>query len=169
MDAFVDVVYVLSVFAAAAALWFTFSSARAGKRALALIRRDANLREPGLTLEVIGATMSHDRSGDRRLYDVEIRITNPTDSWNLVAAVVLEVEYRRGSEPCAPLRLPVDPSASTLSVPVVITAHEITTAHLFFTVRDKLLRDASIDRYVVIAFDIDDRRMEGMLTTIDAG
>jgi hypothetical protein len=169
MDGLVDVVYLLSVFAAAGALFFTFSSARAGKRALALIRRDASQREPGLTLEVIGATMSLDRSGDRRLYDVEIRLTNPADSWNLIAAAVLEVAYRRGSEACAPLTLPVDPKAGSLSLPLVIAAHEITTGHLFFSVREKLLRDASIDRCAIIAVDIDDRRREGTLTTIDAG
>ena len=52
MEAIGDLIIVLSTFAAAAALWFKFSSARAAKRALDLIRRDAPQREPGLKVEV---------------------------------------------------------------------------------------------------------------------
>jgi len=171
MDAIVDVVYVLSIFAAVAALFFRFTTARAEKRALALIRRDPHLREPGLALEVIGASMSRTRSGDQRLYDVEVRLTNPADSWNVFVNVILEVEHHRDGESRPPLKVPIDQTharsaAGTLSVPLVAPARDSTTGHFFFRVREKLLQDASIDRYVIIAVDIDGRRMEGVLPPV---
>lgn len=131
-----DLVLVLSTIAAAAALWFRFSSDRAGKRALALIRKNAADREPGLTLEVIGATASMD--------DVEIRITNPAGSWNMVSMLYLE---------SAGSTFPADSRGNeALKAPFVIQANHTVSGHVFFDLRGKQLTDSSI-----VLVDLDER------------
>ena len=52
-----DLVIILSVIASLAAIWFRWSSARAGKRALAMFRANARDRDPGLALEMIGTSV----------------------------------------------------------------------------------------------------------------
>lgn len=111
MSSCADLLIALSTIAAAVALWFRFSSDRAAKRALALIRRDAPQREPGLALEIVSAT--HD--------SVDLRITNRADAWNLIAALFLESNARR-----------VAVSESTLTPPLVIPANESILARLTF-------------------------------------
>jgi hypothetical protein len=129
-----DLVLVLSTIAAAAALWFQWSSARAGKRALAMLRSNSAEREPGLTLEIIGATAALD--------DVEIRIINPVGSWNLVSGLYLE---------SAGATFPADSRGNeALKVPFVIQANHTVAGHVFFDVRDKNIDDASI---VLVDFD----------------
>lgn len=123
-----DLILVLSTIAAALALGFQWSSARAGKRALALLRSNPEQREPGLTLEVIGATPSMD--------DVEIRVTNPAGSWNVVTAVFLE---------SAGKTIPVDDRGKQdLKVPFVIQAGDTVAGHVFFDLRKKPVTDGGI-------------------------
>jgi hypothetical protein len=126
-----DLILVLSTFAAAAALWFKWSSARAGKRALALIALDAPQREPGMTLEVLGVTGR----------GVEIRVTNPAGAWNLVAGLSLEVGGRR---------IPGEPG--TLTVPFVVAAGGTVTGQVCFRAHDA--------PGVLVLVDIDGRRRE---------
>jgi hypothetical protein len=133
-----DLVIVLSTFAAAAALWFQWSSARAAKRALALIRRDAPQREPGLTIEVLGVMMG-------AMVDVEIRLTNPAGAWNLVTALYLEK-----SDP--PQIFAAEKRDGALTAPLVIAAQDTITGHVFFPLRDHSLRDGS-----VVVVDLDER------------
>jgi hypothetical protein len=111
MSSCADLLIVLSTIAAAVALWFRFSSDRAAKRALALIRLDAPQREPGLALEILGATAN----------SVELRITNRANAWNLIAGLYLERNSRR-----------VAASASTSTSPLVIQANETITVRLNF-------------------------------------
>jgi hypothetical protein len=119
-----DLLIVLTTIAAAAALWFKFSSGRAARRALALILRDAPQREPGLTLEVLGATSD----------SVEFRITNRADAWNLIAAMFLEVDSRR-----------VAASSNTLTLPLVILAKDAITGRVTF--------NKTADRVVLLDID----------------
>lgn len=138
MEAAGDLILVLSTVAAAAALWFKWSSARAAKRALALIRRDAPQREPGLTIEVLGILMGE-------MVDVEIRLTNPADAWNLVTAFYLEK-----SDP--PQIFAAEKRDGALTAPLVIAAQGAITGHVFFRVRDHSVRDGS-----VVVVDLDER------------
>jgi hypothetical protein len=136
MDGIGDLILVLSTIAAAAALWFKFSSARAAKRALALIRRDAPQREPGLTIEVLGVMMGE-------MVDVEIRLTNPAGAWNLITALYLET---------SPQTFTAETRDGALTAPFVIAAHDIITGHVFFRPRDQSVRDGSI-----VVVDLDER------------
>ena len=137
-----DVVLVLSTIAAAAALGFRWSSDRAAKRALALLRANAADREPGLTLEVIGAVFDAVTGID----DIELRITNPAGSWNVATALALESADTkktfqadsRGNE--------------ALKVPFVIQANQVVTGHVFFDVRGKYVMEGSI-----VLVDLDGR------------
>lgn len=131
-----DLILVLSTIAAAVALGFRWSSARAAKRALALLRANAADREPGLTLEVIGATASMD--------DVEIRITNPAGSWNMVTMLYLD---RAGST------FPADSRGNEeLKAPFVIQANQTVAGHVFFDVARKPPAEGSI-----VLVDLDGR------------
>ena len=127
----------LSTIAAAAALGFRWSSARAAKRALALIRSNAADREPGLTLEVIGATSTMD--------DVEIRITNPAGSWNVVTALVLESADAKVFQADAR-------GNEALKVPFVIQTNQVVTGHVFFDLRGKHVTEG-----VIVLVDLDER------------
>jgi hypothetical protein len=133
-----DLIIVLSTVAAAVALWFKFSSARAAKKALAMIRSDAPQREPGLTLEVLGVT-----SGE--LADIEIRLTNRAGAWNMITGFALETSHPKQT-------LAAQPHDGGWSAPLVIAAQDTVTGHVFFRLRDHSLRDAS-----VVVVDIDDR------------
>jgi hypothetical protein len=133
-----DLILVLSTFAAAAALWFKFSSARAGKRALALIKRDAPQREPGLTIEVLGVTPGE-------MVDVEIRLTNPAGAGNIITGLLLETSHPRQA-------LAAQPHDGGWTAPLVIAAHDTITGHVFFRLRESSLHDGS-----VVVVDIDER------------
>ncbi|HEX6641419.1 MAG TPA: hypothetical protein VF215_09920 [Thermoanaerobaculia bacterium] len=111
MSSCADLVLVLSTIAAAVALWFRFSSDRAAKRALALIRRDAPQREPGLALEIVSATRD----------SVEVRIVNRADAWNLIATLSLAVDARHFAA-----------TQNSLTLPLVIQANDTATARLTF-------------------------------------
>ena len=137
MDAVGDLVIVLSTIAAAAALWFRWSSARAAKRALALIRSNAPDREPGLTIEIVRATR-----GD--MLNVELRLTNPAGAWNVVTG--LYFEKPEPSRAFAP-----EKRDGALTAPLVIQANGVITGHVFFRIRDGL-RDGSI-----VVVDLDER------------
>jgi len=136
MDGIGDLILVLPTFAAAAALWFKFSSARAAKRALALIRRDAPQREPGLMIEVLGVMMGE-------MVDVEIRLTNAAGAWNLITALYLET---------SPQTFAAEKRDGALTAPLVIAAHDAVTGHVFFRLRDHSVRDGS-----VVVVDLDER------------
>jgi hypothetical protein len=111
MSSCADLVLVLSTIAAAVALWFRFSSDRAAKRALALIRLDAPKREPGLALEIVSATRD----------SVEVRIINRADAWNLIATLSLAVDARHFAA-----------TQNSLTLPLVIQANDTATARLTF-------------------------------------
>lgn len=134
-----DLILILSTFAAAAALWFRWSSARAGKRALELILRDAPQREPGMTLEVIGVTAR----------GVEIRVTNPAGAWNMVTGLLLEAGGQR--IPCEP---------GTPTVPFIVAAGDSVTGQVFRA------HDAPLGRGVMVLIDIDGRRREAPLPPV---
>lgn len=138
MEAIGDLIIVLSTFAAAAALWFKFSSARAAKRALELIRRDAPQREPGLKVEVLG-TMPGE------MLDVELRITNLASAWNVITGMFLETAQ-------SPKGHAAQPRDGALTAPVVIAASDSVTGHAFFRVRGEDLRGGTI-----VVTDIDQR------------
>ena len=89
MEGIGDLILVLSTVAGAVALWFKFSSDRAAKRALALIRSDAPQREPGLKVEVLGTTPGE-------MLDVELRITNLAGAWNCITGLFLETTNPSG-------------------------------------------------------------------------
>lgn len=137
MEGLGDVILLLSTFAAAAALWFKFSSARAAKRALALIRQDAPQREPGLKVEVLGTTPGE-------MLDVEIRITNLAGAWNLVSGIFLETSPSKAHA--------AQPRDGALTPPIVIAASDTITGHAFFRLRGEDLRGGS-----VVVTDIDER------------
>jgi hypothetical protein len=135
-----DLIIVLSTIAAAAALWFKFSSDRAARRALELIRRDAPQREPGLAMQVLSAT----RDGDR--YDVELRITNQADAWNMMVTLLADVDGRA-----------IPMAEGTWTLPLVIHANVDLTGRAVFKVR------GTPDRLVLI--DIDGRRVDANLSS----
>ena len=137
MEGIGDLILVLSTFAAAAALWFKFSSARAAKRALALIRRDAPQREPGLTIEVLGTTPGE-------MLDVEIRVTNLAGAWNVITGIFLETNPSKAHA--------AQPRDGALTAPLVIAASDSITGHVFFRIRGDDLRGGSI-----VVTDIDSR------------
>jgi hypothetical protein len=143
-----DLLIVLSIIASVVALWFQFSSARAGKRALALIRSDPRPRDPGVTLEVIGVTPSADRM------DVEVRVTNPAGAGNVLTAWFLNVEYR-GAKPVA---VTAEQKDGPVKAPFAIGAGEVMTGHVSFRVRE------GIERAVVVLLDLDGRRATVDLT-----
>jgi hypothetical protein len=137
MEGIGDLILVLSTFAAAAALWFKFSSARAAKRALELIRRDAPQREPGLKVEVLGTSPGE-------MLDVEIRITNLAGAWNVITGLFLETAQPKGHA--------AQPRDGALAAPLVIMASDSITGHVFFRARGEDLRGGSI-----VVTDIDSR------------
>lgn len=138
MEGIGDLIIVLSTFAAAAALYFKFSSARAAKRALALIRADAPDREPGLKLEVLGTTRGE-------MVDVEICVTNRAGAWNMITGLLLETTN--------PTKMhAAQPRDGGLTPPLVITANDSITGHAFFRLREEDLRGASL-----VVVDIDER------------
>ena len=137
MDGIGDLIIVLSTFAAAAALWFQFSSSRAAKRALALIRRDAPQREPGLKVEVLGTTPGE-------MLDVEIRITNLAAAWNVITGIFLETNPSKAHA--------AQPRNGALTAPVVIAASDTVTGHVFFRLHGEDLRGGS-----VVVTDVDSR------------
>jgi hypothetical protein len=132
-----DLIIVLSTIAAAAALWFRWSSDRAAKRALVLIRRDAPQREPGLTLEIV-------RASKGEMLNVEIRLTNPAGAWNMVTGL-----YFEKSEPSQAFA--AEKRDGALTVPLVIQAGAVITGSVFFRIRDGL-REGSI-----VVVDLDER------------
>jgi hypothetical protein len=138
VEAIGDLILILSTFAAAAALWFKFSSARAAKRALALIRCDAPQREPGLKVEVLGTTPGE-------MLDVEIRITNLAGAWNVITGLFLET-----AQPSKAYA--AQPRDGALIAPLVIAASDAVTGHAFFRVRGEDLRGGS-----VVVVDLDER------------
>lgn len=138
MEGIGDLILVLSTFAAAAALWFKFSSARAAKRALELIRRDAPQREPGLKVEVLGTTPGE-------MLDVEIRITNLAGAWNVITGLFLQTAQPSKGHAA-------QPRDGALAAPLVITANDTITGHVFFRVRGDDLRGGS-----VVVTDVDSR------------
>lgn len=138
MEGIGDLILVLSTFAAAAALWFKFSSARAAKRALALIRRDAPQREPGLKVEVLGTTPGE-------MLDVEIRVTNLAGAWNVITGLFLETTQPSKGHAA-------QPRDGGLIAPLVIAASDSVTGHAFFRVHGDDLRGGSI-----VVTDIDAR------------
>jgi hypothetical protein len=106
-----DLIMLLTTIAAAAALWFRWSSDRAAKRALALILRDAPQREPGLTLEIIRAQQG----------EIELQVINPANSWNLVTKLGVEggpshptVPFVVPAQQRIDVRLRVDHPAATI-------------------------------------------------------
>lgn len=133
-----DLILVLSTIAAAAALWFRWSSARAAKRALALIRRDAPQREPGLTIEVLGVMRGE-------MLDVEIRLINNAGAGNVIIALYLEK-----SDPHQIFA--AEKRDGALTAPLVIAAQDAITGHVFFRLRDHDVRDGS-----VVVVDLDER------------
>ena len=137
MDGIGDLVLVLSTIAAAAALGFRWSSNRAAKRALALIRSNAPDREPGLTLEIVRASR-----GD--MLNVEIRLTNPAGAWNMVTGLYFE-------KPEPSQAFAAEKRDGALTVPLVIQAGGVITGPVFFKVRDGL-REGSI-----VVVDLDGR------------
>ena len=137
MEGIGDLILVLSTFAAAAALWFKFSSARAGKRALELIRRDAPQREPGLKVEVLGTTPGE-------MLDVEIRITNLAGAWNMITGFFLETHPQKMHA--------AQPHDGAWTAPLVIAERDCITGHVFFRVHGEDLRGTS-----VVILDIDER------------
>jgi hypothetical protein len=139
-----DLILILSTIAAAAALWFKFSSARAGKKALALIRADPRPRDPGVTLEVLGATASAGR------WDVEIRITNPAGGGNVLTALFLQIESGKLTA--------AEPGAGPVNVPFAIGAGEVMAGHVSFRVRD------GIGRAALVLIDLDGRRAAADVT-----
>jgi hypothetical protein len=138
VEAIGDLILVLSTFAAAAALWFKFSSARAAKRALALIRRDAPQREPGLKIEVLGTSPGE-------MLDVEIRITNLAGAWNVITGLFVETTHPTKA-------YAAQPRDGAYTAPLVIAANDTITGHVFFRIRGEDLRGAS-----VVVTDIDER------------
>jgi hypothetical protein len=138
MEGIGDLILVLSTVAAAVALWFKFSSDRAAKRALALIRRDAPQREPGLQVEVLGTTPGE-------MLDVELRITNLAGAWNCITGLFLETANPSKGHAA-------QPHDGAWTAPFVIAASDTITGHAFFRLRGEDLRGGSI-----VVTDIDSR------------
>jgi hypothetical protein len=144
MEAIGDLILVFSTFAAAAALWFKFSSARAAKRALELIRRDAPQREPGLKVEVLGTAPGE-------MLDVEIRVTNQAGAWNMITGFFLETTNPTKA-------FAAQPRDGGWTAPLVIAASDSITGHVFFRIRSEDLRGASI-----VVLDIDERTVKSSM------
>lgn len=139
-----DLLIILSTVAAGAALWFQWSSARAAKRALALIKLDAPQREPGMTLEVIGVSVQ----------GIRIRIVNPAGAWNMATALIFSASGDSKGHP----KIAREGTDAALTVPFVVAAGATVTGHVCFHLHN------TFEQGVVVLLDLDGRRREAPVT-----
>ncbi|MDP9190207.1 MAG: hypothetical protein M3P06_00705 [Acidobacteriota bacterium] len=102
-----------------------------------MFRAHAPDREPGLTLEMVGASM---RDGK---YDVDIRLSNPAGAGNVVTALYLE---------SAGKLIAAEGGDGTFKVPFAIQANGVITGRLSFRAPDQSWRDGAI-----VVIDVDGR------------
>lgn len=150
----------ISIIAAVIAAAFSGISALIAFLSLRLNQQHADRRQPRLSLAFQEGFIK--QSNGDAVYALLIAISNPTDIDNSVVHIDLRIDYRRGSDYCARMDVPVAgesddqsqvPLTGKLTPPVLIGAHQARIGWVYFRLNRALLADCKRDGYTIVARD----------------
>jgi hypothetical protein len=154
---------IASAIAAWVAALLAYSGARASKRALIIVERQEQRRQPVLVPYLVEGYVRFVDDGQRfRLYAFLLSISNPSDADNGIAQLDLHVTYTTAKGLRMTLKVPanaifaaafIGSDSRSLSVPIRIDAHQTIAGWNYFRIDESLLESASIDGYTLVATD----------------
>jgi hypothetical protein len=139
---------------------FAYLNARRSGRMLRLAEQQEERRRPVLVLYFQNGYLR--RTDEDRVYMFVLSASNPSDSNNTIARIDLRIEYRTASNFLSTVDVPSVSEAdvtfgesrySALKIPTNVDAHQTVVGLVFFRLNRALLKDCSVDSYVIVATD----------------
>lgn len=132
-------------------------------KALRLAEQQDVRKRPVLVVSLLNAYVQFEERDKARNYAFLISISNRSDSDNAVAQLDLYITYKTLAQAVITARAPSEKitsgtflelaASSLLTPPIRIDAHQTITGWATFRIAEPILRDATIEEYIVSAID----------------
>jgi hypothetical protein len=147
----------------------TFFSIRIARNSLKLMERREKRLHPDLDIFYIESYLRRDQEKNSRIYAVNIRVSNRSDTDNSVKDLSLKIYFKRGEEIISNIAIPATKNADQrirdlvgidtggiITVPYWVRAHDVVSGWALFEVSGEILVGSRIENYEVILTDADD-------------
>jgi hypothetical protein len=138
----------------------TYKSISIAKRSLNLMEMKERRWNPDLELYLGDTFIKRDENLNIRIYAVNIKITNKSDSTNSIRELILSIKFRRASKITSNILIPsvgeniekfsklIDKDSSNiLSIPKIINGHEVVDGWAIFKIDYDFIKGTDIDYY----------------------
>jgi hypothetical protein len=135
--------------AAILAIIISIFSLKYSRESLTLAKNQDRRKHPKLSAKFIGGNYCLDTSTGIRSYNIQISISNQSDSDNAVTRAELYVKYRLHGDTEMTVRLPQSDGTGQLELPMRISAHDTASGWCRFSMAPEIFSRNRIERYMV--------------------
>lgn len=136
-------------------------------------RRQEERRQPRIITSFINGYFQNHSGEEGRIYALQLKLKNPSDTNNSVSEAELAISYKREGQPLTRVRFRANRNedrkfASTecapMHLPVSIQGHSTISGWFYFFIPDYVSQDSFIDSYEVVIEDT-----HGKVTELSVG